>query len=92
MVKLKSLIVLGLFLVLPLCKSFIRILEVIKLVLDRMESTIECITDILKSESLFLTSSFWLPFPPVGQVAAQRRWESCRLRSVVKKFKIHSMG
>ena len=62
MVKLKSLIVLGLFLVLPLCKSFIRILEVNKLVLDRIESTIECITDILKSESLFFTCLFGTRF------------------------------
>ena len=50
-VKLKSLIVLGLFLVLPLDESFISILEVIKLVPQSMESTIECITDILKSKT-----------------------------------------
>ena len=50
-VKLKSLIVLGLFLVLPLDESFISILEVVKLVPDPMESTIECITDILRSET-----------------------------------------
>ena len=39
---------LGLLLVLALCKSFIGILKVIELVLQPMESAIKCITDILK--------------------------------------------
>ena len=43
---------LGLLLVLALHKSFVSILEVIELVLEPIESTIECIADILKFKNV----------------------------------------
>ena len=51
-----SLVVLSLLLDLALCKSFIGILEVIEFVLEPTESTIECITNVLKSVNIMLES------------------------------------
>jgi hypothetical protein len=59
--------VLGLFLVLLLCEPFIGVLEVVELVLESMESTIECTTDILKPERSFLkVSIFQIQIPTCG--------------------------